>query len=125
MRNRGFLVWGLIVALVLGGGIALFASSNPDGLESAMLDGCELTDDEITGGECIAQSEGEHEVGGPMADYGLSFLGENDLAASLSGLLGVLLAMGAATGLFWLLAKRPKDDAAAATDPKPARAEGE
>ncbi|GAB3645333.1 PDGLE domain-containing protein [Glycomyces tarimensis] len=106
MKTSRFVLFGALVALVLGGGVALFASSSPDGLESVMLEGCRTSaDGEITGGECTAQRAGEHEIGGPLADYGLSFVGSETLGGSLAGIIGVLLVFGLATGLFWLLAR--------------------
>lgn len=111
-KTSALLITGVLACLVLAGGVALFASSSPDGLESVMLNGCDTgPDGEITGGECVAQSEADHEVAGPLADYGVSFLGGETLGSSIAGITGVLLALGAGTGLFWLLArKRPAAD---------------
>ena len=100
-----FMIAGTIVALVLAGAVALFASSSPDGLESVMLEGCTTTEEgDIDGGACVAQQAGEHEIGGPLADYGLSFVDSESLGGSLAGIIGVLLVLAVATGLFWLLA---------------------
>ncbi|MCH7230680.1 PDGLE domain-containing protein [Glycomyces sp. L485] len=108
MKTSRFVLIGALVALVLAGGVALFASSSPDGLESVMLDGCETgADGEISGGACTAQKAGEHEIGGPLADYGMSFVGSETLGGSLAGIVGVLLVLGIATGLFRLLARGP------------------
>lgn len=106
IKTSRFTIAGAIVALVLSGGVALFASSSPDGLESVMLEGCTTSEDgEISGGSCTAQQAGEHEIGGPLSDYGLSFIDSDTLGGSLAGIIGVLLVLALATGLFWLLAK--------------------
>jgi cobalt/nickel transport protein len=112
---KKFLITGTIVTVVLAGFVSLFASASPDGLESVLLTGCETTDGEITGGTCVLQATGDHEIGGVFADYGISFLDNEILGASLAGILGVLLTLGVATGLFWLLA-RGKKPAAPAND---------
>lgn len=106
MKTSRLVLAGTILALVLGGFVALFASSSPDGLESVMLEGCR-TDaaGEISGGECTLQQAGEHEIGGPLADYGIAAVGSETLGGSLAGIIGVLLVLGLATGLFRLLAR--------------------
>ncbi|PRY54214.1 MULTISPECIES: PDGLE domain-containing protein [Glycomyces] len=111
---KKLLIAGTIVTLVLAGFVSLFASASPDGLESVLLTGCDTSEGEITGGTCVLQSAGEHEIGGAFADYGMSFLDNEILGASLAGILGVLLTLGVATGLFWLLArgKKPAEDRA-------------
>ncbi|MEU5871441.1 PDGLE domain-containing protein [Glycomyces sp. NPDC047369] len=108
---KKFLVTGTIVTLVLAGFVSLFASASPDGLESVLLTGCDTADGEITGGTCVLQSAGDHEIGGAFADYGMSFLDNEVLGASLAGILGALLSLGVATGLFWLLARGRKKPA--------------
>ncbi|RRR99124.1 PDGLE domain-containing protein [Glycomyces terrestris] len=114
---KKLLIAGTVVTLVLAGFVSLFASASPDGLESVLLTGCETTDGEITGGSCVLQAAGEHEIGGVFADYGIAFLDNEILGASLAGVLGVLLTLGVATGLFRLLARgkqpAPTDDARA------------
>ncbi|WP_026924841.1 PDGLE domain-containing protein [Glycomyces arizonensis] len=106
MKTSRFVLFGALVALALAGGLALFASSSPDGLESVMLEGCQTgADGEISGGECALQQAGEHEIGGPLADYGISFIDSETLGGSLAGIVGVLLVLALATGLFWLLAR--------------------
>lgn len=113
MKTRRFWIISIAITLVLAGFVSLFASASPDGLESVLLTGCETTDGEITGGACVLQATGEHEIGGAFADYSVSFLDNEILGASLAGVLGVLLTLVIATGLFWLLArgKRPQGDA--------------
>ncbi|GAA2142704.1 PDGLE domain-containing protein [Glycomyces algeriensis] len=113
MKTKRFWVTGTIVTLLLAGVVSLFASASPDGLESVLLTGCDTADGEITGGACVLQAAGDHEIGGAFADYGVSFLDNEILGASLAGILGVLLTLAVATGLFWLLArgKRTQEEA--------------
>jgi cobalt/nickel transport protein len=112
MKTRQFWTAGLVITLVLAGFVSLYASASPDGLESVLLTGCDTADGEITGGACVLQAAGDHEIGGVFADYGMSFLDNEILGASLAGILGVLLTLAVATGFFWLLArgKRPAAD---------------
>ncbi|THV27691.1 PDGLE domain-containing protein [Glycomyces paridis] len=108
MKRTKFLVAGVLVTLVLAGFVSLFASASPDGLESVLLTGCDTADGEIAGGTCVLQAAGDHEIGGAFADYGMSFLDNDVLGASLAGILGALFTLAAATGLFWLLARGKK-----------------
>lgn len=112
MKTKRFWITGIVVTLVLAGFVSLFASASPDGLESVLLTGCDTTDGEITGGTCVLQATGEHEIGGAFADYGMSFLDNEILGASLAGILGVLLTLAVATGFFWLLARGKKSERA-------------
>ncbi|MFG3421360.1 PDGLE domain-containing protein [Micromonospora sp. NPDC047730] len=114
-RSWGFLVGGLLVALLLAGVVSNFASSHPDGLDSSLREGCTFdADDNITGGSCPAQQEKEHEIGGPLADYGIAGIDNDFLSTGLSGVLGVLLTFAVAGGAFWLVRRRgPRDGQAA------------
>jgi cobalt/nickel transport protein len=105
MKTRKLVIAGLIVTAVLAGFVSLFASASPDGLESVLLTGCDTAEGEITGGACVLQSAGDHEIGGAFADYGMTFLDNEILGASLAGILGVALTLAVATGFFWLLSR--------------------
>jgi len=105
-KLRAFLLAGLLLSLLLAGVVSNFASSQPDGLERVSQDGCTVENEEIVGGECIAQAEREHEVGGPLADYGISGIDNSFLSTGLAGVLGVLLTAAVAGGLFWLVRRR-------------------
>ncbi|RKN49504.1 PDGLE domain-containing protein [Micromonospora endolithica] len=119
-RSWGFIVGGLLVALLLAGVVSNFASAHPDGLDSSLREGCTFdAEDNITGGSCPAQQEKEHEVGGPLADYGIAGVDNEFLSTGLSGVLGVLLTFAVAGGAFWLVRRRP----AAAEDAEPATAD--
>lgn len=109
MRKRtwGFIASGLLVSLLLAGVVSSFASADPDGLESALREGCTVdAAGAVTGGDCPAQREAEHEIGGPLADYGVSGIADDALATGLSGVVGVLLTFALAGGGFWLVRRR-------------------
>lgn len=109
-RNWGFLIGGLLVALLLAGVASNFASSDPDGLDSTLLEGCTVSaEGEITGGECAAQREKEHELSdSPLADYGIRGLDNDVLSTGLSGVAGVLLTFAIGGGLFWLVRRKQR-----------------
>jgi cobalt/nickel transport protein len=107
-RLAWFLAGGLLVALVLAGVVSNFASGRPDGLDATALRGC-TTDAEgnITGGTCMAQQEGEHQLkDSPLADYGIKGIDNPYLSTGLAGVTGVLLTFGLGYGLFWLARRR-------------------
>lgn len=108
MKRTGFLLAGLVVALVLAGLVSPFASGSPDGLEHTLLRGCTLDDEgEIVAGSCPAQAEEEHGLAdSPLADYAVRGLDHEGLATGLSGVVGVLITLAVAGGLFWLVRRR-------------------
>ena len=108
MKQRTFIIAGLIVAFLLAGVVSNFASSSPDGLDSAALRGCTTNaEGEITRGTCMAQQEQEHQLGGsPFADYGVRGVDNPYLSTGLSGILGVALTFAVGGGLFWLIRRR-------------------
>ena len=109
-RLGWFLAGGLLVALLLAGVVSNFASGHPDGLDAAARQGCTFdADDEITGGTCMAQQEGGHQLAdSPLADYGIRGIDNPYLSTGLSGVLGVLVTFGVGGGLFWLVRRRDK-----------------
>jgi len=116
-KTGWFIVGGLLVALLLAGFVSNFASADPDGLDSAALEGCTVDDGgNITGGTCIAQGGKDHELlDSPLADYGLRGIDNAFLSTGLSGVLGVLLTFGIGGGIFWL-ARRGKHAAPSADE---------
>lgn len=115
VRTGAFVLGGLLVALLLASGVSHFASGSPDGLDSTALRGCTVDDaGEITGGTCMAQAEQGHEVGGPLADYGISGVDNPYLSTGLAGAAGVLLTFAVGGGLFWLARRRAPAGAAPA-----------
>ncbi len=103
-KTTGFLLGGLLVALLLAGVVSNFASAAPDGLDSASTKGCTTNaDGEITGGTCIARGAEDHELAGsPLADYGEGA----GLPTGVAGVAGVLLTFAVGGGLFWLVRSR-------------------
>ena len=102
-----FYVGFLIVALIIAGGLSYFASSAPDGLDSVTLTGCTLDEDgEPVEGTCIAQNAEDHALGeGPFADYSI---GGDEGTVGAAGIVGVLVTLVVAGGLFWVLRRRDR-----------------
>jgi cobalt/nickel transport protein len=99
-----------LVALIVAGALSYFADSDPDGLDSATLKGCEVVEtgagEQLTG-NCIAQRAGDHHLAdSPLADYAVD---GDDRFTGVAGVLGVLATAVVAGGLFWLLRRRPGD----------------
>jgi cobalt/nickel transport protein len=116
-RKMGWFIGaGLLVALLLAGVVSNFASSHPDGLESVIHQGCEFNDeDEIVGGECVAQQAQDHELAdSPFADYALAGVDNAFLGTAVSGVLGVLVTFAVGAGLFWLVRGRGASSSTAA-----------
>lgn len=95
----------LLVALLLAGVVSYAASSSPDGLDAVTRSGCELDESgEPVGGTCIAQNAGEHATAAsPLADY---TLGGSEGTTGIAGVVGVLVTLAVAGGLFWVLRRR-------------------
>ena len=91
-RRNGFLVAGLLVALLLAGVVSGFASSDPDGLERVAED------------KGFAETAEDHALGtGPLADYGVSGVENERLSTGLAGVLGVGITFAFGLGLFALV----------------------
>lgn len=100
-----------LVALVFAGVLSYFADSDPDGLDTATLKGCEVVETdagEELRGDCIAKNAGEHGLAdSPLADYAV---GGDDRFTGVAGVLGVLATAVVAGGLFWVLRRRSSAD---------------
>lgn len=81
-RNRGFLVIGLVAALLVAGVISFYASSQPDGLEytAAQQGFLDSAQDSATSGS-------------PLADYGVSGVADERLSVGLAGIIGVVVVL--------------------------------
>ncbi|PTR23576.1 cobalt/nickel transport protein [Rhodococcus sp. OK519] len=105
IRSR-FLVGFAIAALLVAGVLSYFASSSPDGLDSATQRGCEVVDvdgAEQLVGDCIAQGATDHHLSSsPFADY--SIRGDSALTG-VAGVLGVVAVFILAGLLFRALAR--------------------
>jgi cobalt/nickel transport protein len=106
-RDRRFLAAFLLVTLLIAGALSYLASSSPDGLDSATLRGCEVSElngEEVLTGDCIARSAQDHPLAAsPLADY--SIVGSAG-TVGVAGVLGVLVSLAVAAGLFRVLARR-------------------
>jgi cobalt/nickel transport protein len=110
VKRWRFFIGFALVALICAGVLSYFADSDPDGLDSATLKGCEVEEtdaaEQLTG-NCIAQRAGDHHLAdGPLADYAVD---GDDRFTGVAGVLGVLATAVVAGGLFWLLRRRPRD----------------
>src|SRR5689334_21852576 len=76
-RNFGV---GIAVSLVVAGGLSLFASVLPDGLESV---GAKLG--------CDGAAKSSAAASRPLADWGDSGIGNAEVSGALAGIIGVLV----------------------------------
>jgi cobalt/nickel transport protein len=100
--QRGFLIGGLVVALLLALVVSGFASSSPDGLERVAED------------KGFLETARDHAFsGGPLADYTVRGVGNERLSTGLSGVIGVLVTFAVGAGVFALFRRRSgaRDDA--------------
>jgi hypothetical protein len=94
--NRRFVVVAILVALLLAGGISLFASSSPDGLQKVASD------------QGIASSEKNHALdGSPLAGYGANDSANPHLSRALAGVAGVGMTLLIGGALFLAVRRRP------------------
>jgi len=102
---KRFFLGFAVVSLVLAGVFSYFADSDPDGL------------DHVTEEHGIAEHARDHPLaGGPLADYAV---GGDDRLTGLAGVVGVVVTLLVAGGLFWLLRKRSGSGSASGPGPAP------
>ncbi|CAN5554411.1 PDGLE domain-containing protein [soil metagenome] len=112
--RRRWVFWVAFAAatLVIAGIVSYFASSSPDGLDSATLKGCEVV--EVDGaqqltGSCIAQHAKDHTMAAsPLADYAVE---GKQSTGGIAGVIGVLVTVAVSGGAFWLIARTNKSGA--------------
>jgi cobalt/nickel transport protein len=104
---RGFVVLGVLVALVLAGVVSAFASASPDGLDSVTRAGCTFSaQGQVVSGNCIAQQARAHGLeGSPFAGYRTHGVG-GAASTGVSGVVGVLATLAIAFGLATALRRR-------------------
>jgi hypothetical protein len=111
-RTTGFLLVGLLAALLIAGVASYYASSHPDGLEwSAEEEGfLDTARDSAT-------------AGSPLADYAVAGVDDGRLSGGLAGVIGVVVTLTVAGGVTLLLRRRaggptgPASSAPAQTSP--------
>ncbi|OLT08597.1 hypothetical protein BJF90_44985 [Pseudonocardia sp. CNS-004] len=110
-KAAGFFAGFLVIALLVAGGLSYFASSDPDGLDSVTLSGCDVVETdagEQLEGACIAQNATDSAAAGsPLADYAI---GGVEGTVGLAGVIGVIVTLAVAGGLFWFLRRRSAGD---------------
>lgn len=105
ISKRTFLIVGLLTALLVAGVGSYYASAHPDGLEYVA---------EQTG--FIDSAEDSPAADSPFADYGTKGVADARLGGGIAGVVGVLVTLLLAGGLFLLLRRRP--DSAALSESK-------
>jgi cobalt/nickel transport system permease protein len=90
----GFVVGGLVTALIFVFVLAPIASSQPDGLEKVAAD------------RGFAAAATDHPVGGPLADYGVSGVESDRLGTVIAGAIGVVATFVVGLGIAALIRRR-------------------
>ena len=99
-RTTGFLLVGLLVALLVAGVGSYYASGSPDGLEwSAEKEGF------------LDTAEDSPTADSPLADYGVSGVDDSRLSGGLAGVVGVAVTLVLAGGLTLVVRRRGRDTA--------------
>lgn len=89
----------MLVTLFFAGVLSFYASSNPDGLEKVA---------EKIG--FIETAEEAATSGSALADYGVEGVENERTSVGIAGIIGVVATGVLATGLFYYLGKRKKDE---------------
>ena len=95
MKNKNFLLAGLLASLLLAGVASFYASSSPDGLEKVAED------------IGFIDSAKEHaNADGALADYGVKGIEIPRFSTGAAGVIGVLTTGVVSTGLFMLVRRK-------------------
>jgi hypothetical protein len=101
LSRRTFFVAFLVLALLVAGVASYYASSHPDGLEYVAQQA-----------GFIDQAEGSPASRSPMADYTTRGVEDERLSGGVAGVVGALVVLVLAGGLFRVLQRRePEGDA--------------
>lgn len=94
-RTAGFILVGLLVALVIAGVGSYYASSSPDGLEwSAEKEGF------------LDTAEDSATADSPLADYAVTGVDDGRLSGGIAGVVGVAVTLVLAGGITVLVRRR-------------------
>ena len=96
---RLVVVTGLLVALLVAGVVSHHASSSPDGLERVATD------------HGFAGTAEEPAADSPFAGYDTRGVGEGRLSGGVAGVVGTLVVLGLAGGVFRLVRRRDEQHA--------------
>jgi cobalt/nickel transport protein len=96
MKNKNFLLAGLLASLLLAGVASFYASSSPDGLEKVAED---------IG--FIDSAKDHANADGALADYGVKGIDNPRFSTGAAGVIGVLATGVISTGLFMLVRRKP------------------
>ncbi len=88
---------GIAVSLLAAGVLSFYASGDPDGLER-------VAEDHGFAGQAADSANS----GLPTADYGIAGIENARLSGGLAGVLGVVVVIVVAFGLFWWLGRGKK-----------------
>ena len=98
ISNRKFYASALLISALLAGGLSVYASSSPDGLEKVAED------------VGFIETAKDHTFADfTLSDYGISGLENARLSVGFAGLIGVVATALVAVGLFMLIRKKPVD----------------
>lgn len=107
-RNKVIIIF-LLASLLIGGGLSLYASTKPDGLEWSIEKVTEQTE-LVSKGEIHAATEKVQEATSIMPDYSFSSeeLSDSPIGTSLSGIIGglITLIMAVSIGIVIMMYKR-------------------
>lgn len=95
---------GILVALLLAGVVSHYASSEPDGLNRVAAD------------QGFAEEESARDA--PLAGYSARGIEDDRVAGGLAGVIGVVVVLGLAGGLTFVLRRRTDGGAVPERDPE-------
>ena len=100
-RTRGLVAAGLLACLVLAGVVSFYASGHPDGLEYVA---------EQAG--FLGTADDSAASRSPLADYRTDGVDDARISGGIAGVVGCLVTLALASGLFLVVRRRRHDPAA-------------